>query len=100
MFGDWNWLQTRSANQSNNFDSYLARLKYEGIKPVIIEIGAGKAVPTVRYKSEAIANEFDCTLIRINPRDSDMPQRIKGFSIPLGALEGINNIFKLFRIEY
>ncbi len=99
MFGDWNWLHDRSGIQSSNFNTYLKKLKYEGIKPVIIEAGAGKAVPTVRYKSESIAQEFNCTLIRINPRDSGIPQRINGISIPLGALEGISKIFELLNLQ-
>ena len=53
-------------------------------------MGAGLAVPTVRYKSQQTANNINSTLIRINPRDYDVPKGAIG--IPLGAKEGINRI--------
>ena len=56
----------------------------------VIEIGAGEAVPTVRYKSEAIARLEKTTLIRINPRDYQVP--FGHFSIAAGGLAGIQKI--------
>ncbi len=94
MFGDWNWLSHRSGEQSQRFNNFLSELKNSNKKPVILEFGAGKAVPTVRMKSERIAGEFETTLIRINPRDFYIPSYIKGIEIKTGALEGINNIVK------
>ena len=94
MFGDWGWLSARSGEQGSKFYKWLQFLKAEKAKPVVIEIGAGKAVPTVRHKSKSIASEFNCTLIRINPRDFDIRSRINGISIPTGALEGITGIVK------
>ncbi|NOZ34818.1 MAG: NAD-dependent deacetylase [Chlorobi bacterium] len=92
MFGDWNWLSRRSVEQSERFYHYLSNFKKQNVKPVVIEIGAGKAVPTVRMKSERLASEFDTTLIRINPRDYHIPSYIKGIEIQAGALEGITGI--------
>lgn len=92
MFGDWNWLSHRSENQSSNFYKWQHKLKDNNAKPVIIEFGAGRAVPTVRIKSERIAQEFNATLIRINPRDFEIPRGLNGIEISDGALDGINNI--------
>jgi len=92
MFGDWNWLSNRSGEQSQNFDNYLINLKKSGLKPVIVELGAGKAVPTVRMKSERLAGEFESILIRINPRDYHIPSYLQGIEIETGALDGIVNI--------
>ena len=92
MFGDWNWLSHRSENQSDNFYNWQRILKQNNAKPVIIEIGAGRAVPTVRMKSERIAQEFNATLIRINPRDFQIPSGINGVKISDGALGGILEI--------
>ena len=94
MFGDWNWLSHRSGEQSQRFNNFLLYLKNNNKKPVIMEFGAGRAVPTVRMKSERIAAEFETTLIRINPRDFYIPSYLKGIEIKTGALEGINNIAK------
>ncbi|MCD4794875.1 MAG: hypothetical protein K8R54_16695 [Bacteroidales bacterium] len=92
MFGDWSWLSQRSGQQSYNFDSRIKELKQNAAKPVIIEMGAGGAVPTVRMKSERLAQEFNTELIRINPRDFHTPGYIKGIEIPEGSLSGIEKI--------
>ena len=55
---------------------------------MIVEIGAGLAVPTVRLTSENIAARMDAILVRINPRDYHVPSG--HLSIPLESAEGIN----------
>lgn len=90
MFGDCSWIPDRTQEQSNRLYRWL---KLNGRKRlVIIEIGAGTAVPTVRLFSERICREFDGTLIRINPRDYHIPDSINGICIPLGALEALRKI--------
>ncbi len=91
MFGDYSWLSQRAENQSVRFYNWLEKIENENAKLVIIEIGAGKAVPTVRHKSEAIAGRLNATLIRINPRDYDVPKG-KHFGIAKGAVQGIELI--------
>ncbi len=90
MFGDWHWMHERSSEQSNNLENWLINNYQSAMNIVIIELGAGTSVATVRYKSEEIANKFDATLIRINPRDFHVPSG--HISIPLGAKEGIEKI--------
>ena len=63
--------------------AWLARLQ----RPVVVEAGAGTAIPTVRYLGE----KAGCPLIRINPAESAV-DRHRDISIPLGALEGISRI--------
>jgi NAD-dependent SIR2 family protein deacetylase len=92
MFGDWTWISKRSDEQSERLMGYLHELKVKKVKPLIIEIGAGKAVSTVRSRSEQWAQEFNTELIRINPRDFDIPPFVKGIEIQAGSLEGINRI--------
>ncbi|WP_321495231.1 Sir2 family NAD-dependent protein deacetylase [uncultured Desulfobacter sp.] len=90
MFGDWNWISHRSDQQGERLHKWLHRLGSVNAKVAVIEIGAGKAVPTVRMQSERIGRTVEATLIRINPRDYDVP--IGGISIPLGAKEGIDRV--------
>ena len=90
MFGDWEWISDRTAAQEFRFERWLEKIEYMDYKLVIIEIGAGKAVPTVRITSEKIASMYDAKLIRINPRDYDVPSG--HISIPMGGLEGIKKI--------
>jgi len=90
MFGDWSWIDHRSRIQSNRLSEWLLALQEKQYKLVIIEIGAGTAVATVRYFSEQTASRYNAALIRINPRDSYVPQG--HISLPLGAAEGIGKI--------
>ncbi len=90
MFGDWSWIPDRTAQQEFRFERWLEKIEYMNYRLVIVEIGAGKAVPTVRLTSERISSSLDATLIRINPRDYDVPSG--HISIPLGGLEGIKRI--------
>jgi NAD-dependent SIR2 family protein deacetylase len=96
MFGDWSWLSQRSEEQSDRFMYYLHTLKVKKAKSVIIEIGAGKAIATVRSRSEQLAQSLNTELIRINPRDFEIPSNIKGIEIQTGSLEGITGIFNTF----
>ena len=88
MFGDWSWISKRSNQQQNRLNAWLDDLKTSLAKLVIIELGAGKAVATVRHTSEQIARYMNATLVRINPRDSETPNG--HISIPLSAAEGIS----------
>jgi len=91
MFGDWNWVSDRTHSQHQRLLDWRRGL--EGKKLVVIECGAGTAVPTVRYQSEKFLEMFDSILIRINIRE---PQVLPGnIGIPGGAaevLEGIDSI--------
>lgn len=94
MFGDWGWLHKRSSNQSDKLEEWLNYLKRNSFRLLIVEIGAGLSVPTVRYKSEQIANLFEAKLVRINPVDYQVP--FGHFSINMGAKDGIETLLKYF----
>lgn len=93
MFGDWNWIGHRSNAQGERLHKWFQKLSNLGAKLAIIEMGAGHAVPTVRLQSQRTYPNVGSTLIRINPRDYDVPQGAIG--IALGAKEGINKILNL-----
>lgn len=88
MFGDYSWLADRTRGQEMRFDSFLAQHQHESI--VVIEMGAGTAIPTIRYMSEQIGHRHEATVIRINPREA----HISGghISVSCGALEGLEGI--------
>ncbi|NWH06029.1 SIR2 family NAD-dependent protein deacylase [Desulfobacter latus] len=90
MFGDWNWISHRTGQQVARLQKWLEKLSSFNANLAIIEIGAGLAVPTVRYKSQRTGRNLNSTLIRINPRDYHVSQGAIG--LPLGAREGINRI--------
>lgn len=91
MFGDWQWNSRRTDGQSAGFRQWLNGVSDRNARLVIVEAGAGQAVSTVRNMSESIAARLEATLVRINPRDFDVPSK-RHISIPLAALEGISRI--------
>lgn len=92
MFGDWGWLSHRTNEQSYRLSEWINNIRSQGLKLVVVEIGAGHTVPTVRIQSEEAARACSGTLIRINPRDDDVPRG--HISVPLGGCEGISAIFE------
>jgi NAD-dependent SIR2 family protein deacetylase len=84
MFGDYNWVDRRCELQQQRYEAWLNSVR--GGRLVVIEIGAGTGVPTVRYECERRLG----TLIRINPRDTSVPS--DGISIPLGGLDALQGI--------
>jgi len=95
MFGDWTWQPHRSNEQGKKLNSWLGRIKKEKLRLTIIELGAGKEIATVRHKTQSVARELNAKIIRINPRDYDLPSG-NHIPIPTGAAEGINGIFQEF----
>jgi NAD-dependent SIR2 family protein deacetylase len=88
MFNDWHWIPRRTSAQERRFDSWLGEVI--DAKTVIVELGAGSAVPTVRFTSEHAAARLGATLVRINPREPHAPHG--QISIPLGAVEALEAI--------
>ncbi len=90
MFGDWNWIANRSSEQSSRYHQWLNKLQSVNANLLIIELGAGHAVPTVRLESQSVFRSHNAEFIRINPRDYEI--RNGGISIPLGSKEGLERI--------
>ncbi|MCF6201014.1 MAG: NAD-dependent deacetylase [Hydrogenimonas sp.] len=91
MFGDWGWDSARSDDQEERFDDFLQRCIVKKLKLVVVEIGAGTAVPTVRITGEKIASIYGAKLIRINPRDFYIDSNI-GWGFSFGAVDGIRKL--------
>jgi len=96
MFGDWSWNPERTHRQGERMRRWLLEVSDARRKLAIVELGAGTAVATVRYQSEHLAARFKGTLIRINPRDHQVPGP-SHVSIPLGAAEGVRRIVEALR---
>ena len=83
MFNDSHWLEERTNAQDRRFDAWLKTVK----RPVVIEMGAGTNIPSVRRQGEAI----DVPLIRINPREPNV-RRAADIGLAMGALSGLRLI--------
>lgn len=84
MFNDWEWLPHRLEAQQARYQ------QWQGQRPVVIEVGAGTTIPSVRRVGEALS----VPMIRINPREPDIknPQAV---GLPMGALEALQAIDRL-----
>lgn len=80
MFGDSAWLAQRTAEQHRRLDHWRQGVE----RLLIIELGAGLAVPTVRWFGESLG----VPLIRINQRDAAVSSSL-ATSLPMGAAEAL-----------
>jgi len=90
MFGDWSWSPRRTAIQSQREDEWLESIG-DHQRVVVVELGAGTAIPSVRSFSQRTIYEFGGSLVRINPREFDVPGK-SDVGIPMGSLEALMGI--------
>ncbi len=88
MFGDWNWQPARSREQGRRLREWLVALGNGRL--VIVECGAGTAVPSVRRMSEQLLARPKTRLVRINKNEADVPPGQIGLAG--GALEMLAQI--------
>lgn len=88
MFGDYNWISTRIEQQETQLQDWLGDVGDSRL--VIIECGAGKAIPTVRRAGESLQSHMGAQLVRINKREADGPPGT--ISVGAGALEALQLI--------
>ena len=88
MFGDWSWIADRTSGQERQYDEFVTDHRHEPM--VVIELGAGTAIPTIRYTSEQLGERCGATVVRINPREAQVAA--PHISIACGALEGLRGI--------
>ena len=69
MFMDFEWLEHRAAEQAARLENWLSNVN----RPVVVEIGAGTAIPSVRHFSHRVIHEFGGRLVRINPLVFSVP---------------------------
>lgn len=113
MFGDYCFIDDRTHRQYEAFDAWLevvhgSQRDSKGASLVIVEMGAGSAVPTVRRTSESVAaSTTRASLIRINPREPEIPSHAqvmlsdtygavrgldRGIELPLNSFEALRKI--------
>lgn len=87
MFNDWGWSRIRERAQLERRNRWLDTVA----RPVVIELGAGKGIPSVRHFSRRMIEERGARLVRINPRDFEVEDD-EDVSLAVGALEGLREI--------
>ena len=89
MLRDGYFIGNRSDAQNKIFRDW--RLANKDSKILIVEIGAGSAIPTIRNFGDNFSTSNNINLIRINPREYAIHDE-KNISIALGGLDGIMQI--------
>ncbi len=79
MFGDFGWDSAREVEQSARFDAWMAQASRERL--VVVECGAGTAVPTVRNLGDRLATRLGATLVRVNVREPEVPRGHVGLAM-------------------
>lgn len=83
MFGDWGWVPDRTRAQQARLDAWRRQVE----NPVVIELGAGTHVPTVRWFGESLG----VPLIRINPTEPKVGSA-RAVGVRAGALAALREI--------
>ncbi|MDD0824426.1 NAD-dependent deacetylase [Mannheimia sp. AT1] len=87
MFNDYTYCEDYQLGKYVLLNEWLRKTQ----RPVVIEIGAGKTVPTVRNFSERTAKQKKGGLIRINPMDAGVP-KMHFLSLEMKGLEALKMI--------
>lgn len=92
MFVDFGWNPKREEQQQEKFNAW--REEADLSRLVVIECGAGTAIPTIRMAGERMINSHGGQLVRINP---DEYRALTGIGIPLGAADALTRINNIIR---
>lgn len=82
MFGDFEWDSAREEEQTARFETWLGGVDLARL--VVVECGAGTAIPTVRSLGERLASR-GAKLVRINVREPQTPRGQIGLPLPAKA---------------
>lgn len=84
MFGDASWLESRSLQQEAALRNWV-----DGVQRlVVVEVGAGTAIPSVRHFTHRLIAHHGARLVRINLREASVPTS-DDVSIPDAALASL-----------
>jgi NAD-dependent SIR2 family protein deacetylase len=96
MFNDWAWVDVVAREQERRLDAWLASLS--GRRIVVIECGAGTALPTIRRIGEQLAERTLATLVRINPAAEEAGESVVALQLP--ALQALSLIDETLPKEF
>ena len=91
MFGDGGWNPQREEAQAAQLQDWLAGLRRSGARLLVVEIGAGTAVPSVRHFGQGLQRSLGARLLRINPREAAVPGP-HDVALPAPALQALQAI--------
>lgn len=89
MFGDPAWIEDRAQLQQARLHAWLSAVQ----RLVVLEIGAGTDVPSVRHFGHQAIIDRQAVLVRINPRQPAVPgsQHVAIAGTALATLQAIQH---------
>ena len=90
MFSDWDWDSKHSSIQQRKYRDWLDQNRHKNL--LVLEIGAGENIPTVRLECESVYSLQKAPFIRINPIEYKIPRG--GISIQLGGMQALEEMEK------
>jgi NAD-dependent SIR2 family protein deacetylase len=90
MFGDWGWNEQRAQIQEARLQALLDKTR----RPLVIELGAGTAVPSVRHFGQRVIQRHHGRMIRINPREP-LVASPRDVGLAMGSLAALTAIDSL-----
>jgi NAD-dependent SIR2 family protein deacetylase len=87
MFDDIDWVEEHQLQQMERLQQWLKPVR----RPVVIELGAGTAIATVRHFSQEVIYDWSGRLVRINPAECRVSTELD-VGLACGAQEGLNMI--------
>lgn len=97
QFYDMDWMSDIYDEQEARYNQYLySQLHGRRCgKVLVIEIGAGSDIRTIRSMAEMVADDLKTKLIRINPAELESSESADPniINLKMGALDGIKKVF-------
>ena len=87
MFGDWGWNEQRAQAQETRLHALLQKAR----QPLVIELGAGTAIPSVRHFGQLVIQKYNGRMIRINPREPQVASP-RDVGLAMGSLAALTAI--------
>lgn len=87
MFGDSGWNEQRAQAQETRLHALLQKAR----KPLVIELGAGTAIPSVRHFGQLVIQKYNGRMIRINPREPQVASP-RDVGLAMGSLAALTAI--------
>lgn len=91
MFNDWHWQSGRRDLQRQMESAWFTRVARAKGNIVIVEMGAGTALPSVRNFSAVMSRNYGARIVRINPREWHVTSR-KDVGIAAASLKTLLGI--------
>lgn len=101
LFRDVLWVPTVAREQRARLEEFIEKAKADHLKTVILEVGAGRAITTIRHFGSTWAKELNAKVIRINLDDAALEDSCPPGSvgISMGALQALKAIEEALKMN-